>query len=295
MTDTAPAQDSQGWDSQGWDSQNLAATSSSQFGLGDQNASQDIGQSTIRKPIQIVSVFPSLLGTYGDGGNVLALRHIAKLHGIATEVIEVNPGDVVPTTGDLYIMGGGEDTAQVAAAQGLRKDGNLAAAAADGAAVLAICAGYQLLGHEFPDATGAPAPGLGILDITTTRLPQRAVGELLAYPTSNYAGKPLLTEPLTGYENHAGATRVGSNSQPLASVDHGVGNGDRTEGATLNHTIGTYLHGPCLARNPELAELLIGWATGQAIEPIREPEVQELRKVRLAVAASYEKTAQTSR
>lgn len=245
--------------------------------------------------IMVVSIFPSLLGTYGDGGNVMALRHIAGLHGINVEVAEVAPGDSVPSDGDLYVLGGGEDTAQVAAAQALRQDGTLSSVAVDGVAVLAICAGYQLLGHEFPDSDGKPAPGVGILDLKTDRLPERAVGELLVQPTAHLDGAPLLTEPLTGYENHAGATHVGPNSTPLAQVIVGIGNGNRTEGATSNRTIGTYLHGPCLARNPQLAELVLGWAAGRPLEPIREPEVEALRQQRLAVAASYEKTTQTKR
>lgn len=270
--------------------------------------------------IQIVSIFPNLLGTYGDGGNVMALRHIAGLHGIDVAVTEVAPGDAVPTGGDLYVLGGGEDTAQVAAANALREDGTLSRLAADGVAVLAICAGYQLLGHEFPDAKGQPALGVGILDVTTDRLPERAVGELLVQPTAQVDGKPLLSEPLTGFENHAGATHVGPGSQPLAQIAPidakidfgpiltlgwqgtldgritvGIGNGDGTEGATSNRTVGTYLHGPCLARNPELAELLLGWAADRELEPIREPEVNELRKTRLAAAANYEKTTQTQR
>ncbi len=270
--------------------------------------------------IQIVSIFPNLLGTYGDGGNLMALQHIAALHGIETTVTEVAPGESIPSDGDLYILGGGEDTAQVAAAQALREDGTLSAVAADGIAVLAICAGYQLLGHEFPDSDGKPAPGVGILDVKTDRLPARAVGELLVQPTAQIDGTPLLNEPLTGFENHAGATHVGPGSQPLAhivpadvKIDFdpvltlnwnatldgqaavGIGNGDGTEGATSNRTIGTYLHGPCLARNPELAELLLGWAAGRKLEPIREPEVEELRKVRLTAAANYDKTTQTQR
>lgn len=245
--------------------------------------------------IQIVSIYPSLLGTYGDGGNVLTLSHLAKLHGIDVAVTEVAPGSAIPSDGDIYVLGGGEDTAQVAAAQALRKDGTLARVAADGVPTLAICAGYQLLGHEFPDSTGTPAPGVGILDVTTDRLRERAVGELLVDPSAKSGTTALLAEPLTGYENHAGATHIGAGAQPLAKVKHGIGNGDGTEGATSNRTIGTYLHGPCLARNPELAELLLGWAIGRELEPIREPEVTSLREQRLAVAASYEKTTQTRR
>lgn len=227
--------------------------------------------------IRIASIYPSLLGTYGDGGNVLVLRHRARLHGLAVEVIDIAPGDHVPREADLYVLGGGEDTAQVAAATGLRADGGLAAAAERGAPILAICAGYQLLGRTFPDATGQPAPGLDLIDIWTRRLPSRAVGELAADPVP---GSPV-SQRLTGYENHAGQTFRGPRVAPLSAVLRGVGNGDGTEGSVSGRVIGTYLHGPCLARNPELADRLLGWVAGRELESVPEPEVQALRAERL--------------
>ena len=229
--------------------------------------------------IRIVSIYPSLLGTYGDGGNVLALSHRARMHGLTTEVAEISPGQAVPRHGDLYVLGGGEDTAQVAAADALRADRGLAQAISNGASLLAICAGYQLIGEECPDATGTPSPGVGILDIRTDRLPKRAVGELLATPSPNAPAK--LTEPLTGYENHAGATHLGPDALPLAQVESGVGNGDVSEGAISGRVVGTYLHGPCLARNPQLADLLLGWVLDRDLEPLVEREVEELRAERL--------------
>lgn len=225
--------------------------------------------------LTIVSIYPDLLGTYGDAGNVLALRHRAALHGLDAEVLAVAPGQTLPAGADLYVLGGGEDSAQTAAARGIRADGNLMAAAERGAAVLAICAGYQLLGEYFPDATSKPAAGLGIIDIRTDRLPARAVGELAADP--DLPGLPRLT----GYENHGGATHLGPGVQPLARVRAGVGNGDGTEGAVSGHVVGTYLHGPGLARNPALADLLLGWCVGRDLEPIDEPEVEDLRQERL--------------
>lgn len=225
--------------------------------------------------ISIVSIYPALLGTYGDAGNVLALHHRAALHGLDVEVVEVAPGEAIPESGDLYVLGGGEDSAQTAAARGIREDGSMIAAAQRGAAVLAICAGYQLLGEYFPDATGASVPGLGIIDIRTDRLPSRAVGELAADPL--VPGIPRLT----GYENHGGATHLGNDVQPLARVLAGVGNGDGTEGAISGHVLGTYLHGPGLARNPGVADLLLGWCAGAELEPISEPDVEALREERL--------------
>ncbi len=235
--------------------------------------------------IRIASLYPTLLGTYGDGGNVMALRHRARLHGITVDVIEVSPGQPIPTDANLYVLGGGEDTAQVAAADAIRTDGGLAVAIDQGAAVLAICAGYQLLGHEFPDATGAPARGVGVLDVRTDRLPRRAVGELAAEPSD--AAPEGVFQILTGYENHAGATHLGAGAQPLSTVRAGIGNGDGTEGAISGRVIGTYLHGPCLARNPQLTTRLLSWAVGWDLEPIHEAEVDELRRERLATVLGH--------
>lgn len=228
--------------------------------------------------IRIVSIYQQLLGTYGDGGNVLALEHRAKLHGLALQVIQVQPGEAIPRDGDLYVLGGGEDSAQTAAAAGINADGGLHAAVADGAAVLAICAGYQLLGEYFPDSTGQPAQGLGLIDIRTDRLPARAVGELACEPMGE-----TVAEIMTGYENHAGATHLGPDVAPLGRVLSGVGNGDGTEGAVSGKVIGTYLHGPCLARNPAIADRLLGWCVGRDLPELREPEVDALRAERLSV------------
>jgi CobQ-like glutamine amidotransferase family enzyme len=225
--------------------------------------------------VSIISIYPALLGTYGDAGNVLALQHRARLHGLDTEVVNVAAGEPIPDSGDLYVLGGGEDSAQTAAARGIRADGSLRAAFDNGAALLAVCAGYQLLGEYFPDATGRPAEGLGLIDIRTDRLPRRAVGELAADPLD-----PDLPR-LTGYENHGGATHLGPGVEPFARVIAGVGNGDGTEGAITGHVIGTYLHGPGLARNPAVADLLLGWCVGRQLEPQLEPDVEALREERL--------------
>jgi CobQ-like glutamine amidotransferase family enzyme len=232
--------------------------------------------------LRLISIYPVLLGTYGDGGNLRVLTARARARGIEVESIELDAGVPVPDDADLYLLGGGEDDAQVAAARALRADGGLHRAAAKGAIVFGVCAGYQLLGDVFPGSDGVPEPGLGLLDVTTDRLPTRAVGELLAIP---YAVG--LSEPLTGYENHAGATHLGADVQPLARVEVGIGNGTSnvgapvSEGAVQGHLLGTYLHGPGLARNPELADLLLTWAVGAALEPWPQADVDALRAERL--------------
>ena len=164
--------------------------------------------------------------------------------------------------------------------------------------VLGVCAGFQLLGRSFPDRTGRPVGGLGLLDVTTAKgTGPRAVGELAAVPLGSGPspagpGGPRLPE-LTGFENHGGVTTLGTDAAPLARVTAGVGNGDGsgTEGVWSGRIVGTYLHGPVLARNPALADLLLGWATGAVPEPLDDTEETGLRTERLsAVAAGSRRT-----
>lgn len=232
----------------------------------------------VNDSLTLVSVYPELLGTYGDAGNVKALEFQARRHGIDLEVVVVAPGESVPRSADLYVLGGGEDSAQTAAVRALSTDGGLNAAAEAGAVVFAVCAGYQMLGEFFPDAAGAPVAGLGILDVRTDRLPKRAVGELAA--ESLIPGIPTLT----GYENHGGATHLGPGVSPLARVTRGVGNGDGYEGASRGRVVGTYLHGPGLARNPRVADTLLGWCVGRELPDLPQPEIEALRADRLRAA-----------
>lgn len=242
-------------------------------------------------PLTIAVVYPDLLGTYGDGGNGLVLARRAAWRGIDVELLQAHSGGPLPTA-DLYCIGGGEDGPEVRAAESLRKEGTLGQAVDRGAVVLGVCAGYQLLGTAFPDSGGRPHDGLGLLDVTTRKgSAPRAVGELMARPASDAprlaADRPL--GDLTGFENHGAVTAVGPGARPLAQVVRGTGNGDpgRTEGAWSGRVLGTYLHGPVLARNPELADLLLGWALSPpgettVLDPLDDVEETALRDDRLA-------------
>jgi CobQ-like glutamine amidotransferase family enzyme len=210
---------------------------------------------------------------------VIVLQRRARLRGIDVEAVEVDADQPVPAQGDIYLLGGGEDLPQILAANRLRADGGLAVAAARGSVVFAVCAGYQVLGHEFGGVDGEPVSGLGLLDITSGRGQRRGVGELVADV------EPDLGVPrLTGFENHQGITHVGPGATPLAKVSRGVGNGDGTEGAFAGRVLGTYLHGPALARNPGLADLLLSWAAGPLtpIDPADEELAARLRAERFA-------------
>jgi hypothetical protein len=245
--------------------------------------------------LTVVVIYPDLLGTYGDGGNGLVLARRAEWRGVEVNLIQA-PSDRPLPRGDLYCLGGGEDGPQVRAATTLIADGTLLRAAAEGAVVLGVCAGFQLLGREFPDAADRPHDGLGLLDVTTRKGTDiRAVGELVAAVDDaaprRADGSPLPL--LTGFENHGGVTTIGSGAAPLARVITGVGNGggDGTEGAWTDRVVGTYLHGPVLARNVALADLLLGWALasrGHSLPPVVLDDVEEsaLRADRLAGVGS---------
>ena len=222
-------------------------------------------------PLRVAVVYPDLLGTYGDGGNGLILARRAEWRGVEV-VLTQAPSDAALPEADIYCLGGGEDGPQLRAARTLIEDGTLVRRANAGAVVLAVCAGYQIVGKTFPGADGTPLDGLGLLDIETVKgSGPRAVGEVVGDVVRDETGGTPRDVPdaglralpaLTGFENHGGRTTLGPGAAPLARVIHGVGNGDGsgTEGAVEGRVIGTYLHGPVLARNPLLADLLLRWA-----------------------------------
>lgn len=248
-------------------------------------------------------VLPDVLGTYGDDGNALVLRERARLRGFDVHIERFLLNDDIPATCDIYTLGGGEDSAQLIAAARLNASPGLQAAAADGRPVFAVCAGLQVLGHTFR-AHGEEVEGVGLLDITTSPLDTRATGELLSEPTR--AGITAeLTETLTGFENHMGATVLGPEAEALGVVTRGVGNGvpagagaaataapstaattgAKVDGVVQGSVIATYMHGPALARNPQLADLLIARALDvplAELAPLDLEDVAQLRRERLA-------------
>jgi lipid II isoglutaminyl synthase (glutamine-hydrolysing) len=227
--------------------------------------------------LRIVWLYPDLLSTYGDRGNLLILARRADMRGLPVEAIEVRSDEPVPDRADIYLLGGGEDGPQALAAQRLITDGGLHRAVNRRAVVFTVCAGYQLMGTSF-FAKGEKHAGLGLLDIDSDRGPTRAVGEMVG-DIDPALGLPTLS----GFENHGGRTRVGSSATPLAIVRAGIGNDGATEGAYAGSVLGTYSHGPALSRNPALADLLLAWATGlESMEPIDDTWPERLRGERLA-------------
>ena len=228
--------------------------------------------------VRIGLVLPDVMGTYGDGGNAVVLRQRLRLRGIDTEIVEITLAEPVPDSLDLYTLGGAEDYAQRLATRHLLRYPGLQRAAERGAPVLAICAAIQVLGHWYETSAGERVDGVGLLDVTTSPQPERTIGEVVSEPLIEG-----LSQPLTGFENHRGGTVLGSDARALAAVVKGAGNrlGDGIDGAVQGSVFATYLHGPCLARNPELADLLLSRVVGP-LPPLELPEVDLLRRERLA-------------
>jgi hypothetical protein len=215
--------------------------------------------------LTIVHLLPELLGTYGDRGNVEILSWRLSQRNIPHEVLTIGVADEIPQTADLYLLGGGEDDAQIAAREILDRHGVMRKAINRGAHIFAVCAGFQLLGSIFPASGDREMPGLGILPIETLPGSPRSVGELLAEPTI-----PIGT--LTGFENHAGQTRFLEEAQPLGRVFRGIGNGlgSSEDGIVTYQVTATYMHGPALARNPDLADWILERKLG-VLDPISAP------------------------
>lgn len=197
------------------------------------------------------------MNIYGDRGNVLALVERCRRRGIETEVVEIGVGEPLePGRCDLFFWGGGQDREQIAAAEDLQgtKGEVLRAEIERGVPLLAVCGGYQLLGRFYRPHEGPELPGLGLFDAWTAAGSRRMIGNVVV-------DSPDFGE-LVGFENHSGRTFLGPGARPLGTVRIGYGNNgkDRTEGCRYRNAIGTYLHGPVLPKNPQLADYLIACA-----------------------------------
>ncbi|MEA2506326.1 MAG: hypothetical protein QOH48_944 [Actinomycetota bacterium] len=211
--------------------------------------------------LMIVHLYPDLLRTYGDRGNVLALRRRLEWRGLPVTVAEVGRGDHIPHNADIVFIGGGSDRIQRALSAEIdqRRD-EIAGAAEAGAVVLGVCGGFQLLGHSYTDASGATTPGMGLLDITTKVEGPRLIGR--AVIDASFEGSAM---SVVGFENHGGRTFLGLRATALGRVKRGFGNNgeDRSEGAVQGRVLGTYLHGPLLPSNPALCDALLAAASSR--------------------------------
>ncbi len=224
----------------------------------------------------VVEVHPLLTAAQGDVGNARVLRHRAAARGLPVTVVTVDGDDALPAA-DIYLLGGAEEVEQAELARRLRAEAGLSAGASNGAAVLAVGAGFEVIGEWFDGVDGARHDGLGLLDTRTT------LGTLAEAAVVTYAAPGLGLPALSGYETHRGRTDLGPGVRPLAQLEVGTGNGGRpaADGAVVGHVIGSYLHGPVLARNPELADLLLGWALGRDLAPLPSGYAEQARAQRI--------------
>jgi len=202
-------------------------------------------------------LYPEYLNIYADRGNMAVLERRAAWRGIELDYRPINLGDPVrPGEHDLLYVGGGQDREQALIAPDLAaKAQQIAEAVAGGAALLAVCGGYQLLGRFYRDRAGAELPGIGLFPLHTVAGERRMIGDVLL----ECELEPGMTRTLAGFENHAGRTFLEDGARPLGRVVAGFGNNgeDRTEGAVWRNVFGTYLHGPLLPKNPRFADHLI--------------------------------------
>ena len=226
--------------------------------------------------LEIIRIHNELLGTYGDRGNADVLKFRAGLRGIKAKVTDISYTDALPKEGDIYLLGGAEDAAQILSLNALKKGMTLNKAADKGAVLLAICAGFQIVGSSYVTRDGQ-ITGLGLLDVATNPGDKRLVGDIAIE-------SEFFDVPLTGFENHSGVTTLGTDVMPFGAVLSGNGNGiNGVDGAISGNVFGTYLHGPILARNPEFADLLIERAIGEAISPLDDELALRYAKWRRAL------------
>ena len=204
----------------------------------------------------ICVLYPDLLGTYGDSGNGLALAERARRRGLDVELVNVTLNDEVPDAA-LYLLGGGEDGPQRLAADLLRTS-SFASRVRDGANVLAVCAGLQILGTTFCVEGDDEYEGLGLVDVVTSRGERRSVGEL-----ATRVGDQLLV----GFENHGGRT-VLNGAEALGTVLKGRGNDGKLDGYHTKNIWATYAHGPVLAMNPWFCDEILSVVYGVDLEPL---------------------------
>ena len=225
--------------------------------------------------INLAYLYPKLLNIYGDRGNVLAFSQRCSWRGIEVKIHGLQPGEAIdPDLYDFYFIGGGQDQQQIAVATELQVQKQALQEAADNSAVfLAICGGYQLLGHYYKPHEGEELRGISLLDAYTVAGHNRYIGNVCvktALPVEK-------VNTLTGFENHSGLTYLQGNTKPLGTVVTGNGNNgeDKTEGACYKNIFGTYLHGSFLPKNPHFTDYLIKLSLEKNYGKVDLPELDD--------------------
>lgn len=230
--------------------------------------------------LRVIHLYPELLNLYGDSGNILVLRKRMEWRGIGCVVDEVHVGELPSLAGaDIVFIGGGSDREQRIVCESLRAArAELFSYVEDGGVLLAVCGGYQLLGHSYTMGEQT-LPGLSLVDLFTDRGSPRLIGNVCI--RSRICGQPIV-----GYENHGGRTHLGPGVEPLGTVLHGHGNDGTSgrEGCLYKNVVGTYVHGPLLPKNPGVADWLLsralerryGWVE---LAPLNDAEELEANSV----------------
>jgi lipid II isoglutaminyl synthase (glutamine-hydrolysing) len=237
--------------------------------------------------VVIGHLYPDYLNIYADRGNIAVFERRAAWRGIELEVEEIGPGnDVRAGAHDLLYIGGGQDREQALIAPDLVAKGESVKAAVEaGAALLAVCGGYQLLGQFYRDRSGSELPGVGLFPLHTVAGERRMIGDVLL----ECEVEPGVRRTLAGFENHAGRTYLDDGAGPLGRVVAGFGNDGESgfEGCRVGKALGTYLHGPLLPRNPWLADWLLAQALAHRLgeAPVLEELSDELEAEAHAVSS----------
>ncbi len=232
-------------------------------------------------------LYPSRMNIYGDRGNVIALERRAEWRGIESRTRHIDVGDPIPGDIDVFFFGGGQDQEQQTVARDLAgaKGEAVKNAVENGASLLSVCGGYQLLGHAYRPHDAEPLPGIGLFNIETVAGPERFIGNVVV---DSQWGE------LVGFENHSGLTFLKGDAKPMGRVRVGRGNNgqDGSEGVIYKHAVGCYLHGSLLPKNPMLTDWLIASALerrGEALPPLEINDEIELA----AHASAVERAVRT--
>jgi CobQ-like glutamine amidotransferase family enzyme len=238
--------------------------------------------------ITVGHLYPDYLNIYADRGNIAVLAQRAAARGHDLDVRAIGMRDAVAVDEiDLFYVGGGQDREQALVAHDLVAKADALHEAVDGgAAFLAVCGGYQLIGRSYRDVAGDELPGIGLLPLQTIAGQRRMIGDVLL--DCAWAG-----ETLAGFENHAGRTILDEGAEPLGHVVSGFGNDGVSgyEGCRVGSVYGTYLHGPLLPRNPWFADRILADALAHAGGPTDlEPLPEDLELAAHAVSAERART-----
>lgn len=245
------------------------------------------GQSSmVNRQLIIGWLYPELMNIYGDRGNIICLSKRAQWREIKTKVVELNPGfdPKLLATCNLLVMGGAQDRQQTMVNKDLlRIKPHLSKMIEEGVPGLYVCGGFQFLGKYYKEANGKTIKGLGIFDLYTESPGEntpRLIGNIAIQPSFESNGQWSMVDGksvIVGFENHGGRTYLGKNIKPLGKVLKGHGNNgeDLTEGAVYKNSFGTYMHGPVLPKNPQLADHLLRLALDRKYKEIKMEDLDD--------------------